>query len=311
MENNIINTGQIKILLVDDVPENLQILQRTLAPGGYNLSLAQNGEAALDIVSKARPDLILLDIMMPGMDGFQVCTRLKEKESTRTIPIIFITARSHAEDIVKGFKLGCVDYITKPFNFDEVRARVRTHAQLQALTKERTQIISELNRVNESFDELSKTDPLTGLSNRRSLLAILETEKIRFEHCKIIFSVLIGALEGHSVLESEDQALIEVSTVFKTGLGPLSKAGRWGEDQFLVVLPGVGLEEAIHLAETLQKKINGLSFGNPNKPVKLSMSFGIDVYQKGDFLEDFIYHAEGLLAKAKETGRNQVVSSLP
>src|SRR5262249_40496388 len=116
-----------RILVVDDTPANIQALAGTLKAKGYQISVATNGRQALEIVGRLRPDLILLDVMMPEMDGFETCRQLKASEATRDIPVIFLTARTETADIVKGFELGAVDYVAKPFNAHELLARVHTH----------------------------------------------------------------------------------------------------------------------------------------------------------------------------------------
>ncbi len=120
-----------KILLVDDNTANLQVLRESLEGLGCKILVAKNGVSALAIVEKARPDLILLDIMMPEMDGYEVCRRLKDDEATRHIPVLFLTALADAADEAKGLALGAVDYITKPIHPDLVRARVRNHLELK------------------------------------------------------------------------------------------------------------------------------------------------------------------------------------
>jgi len=121
------------ILAVDDKPQNLQFLGKLLADNGYEVGVAQSGRQALNFVRKNDPDLILLDIMMPDMDGYEVCERLKEDFSARHIPVIFLTAKTDPEDIIKGFDMGGVDYVTKPFNSAELLARIRTHVELRTL----------------------------------------------------------------------------------------------------------------------------------------------------------------------------------
>lgn len=127
------DTPKGTILIVDDVPENLKVLRQVLEPGGYDILPAPSGEVALKIAPRAKPDLILLDIMMPGIDGFETCRRLKANESTANIPIIFITARSETESVIEGFQIGGVDYIIKPFRHEEVRVRVQTHLTIKQL----------------------------------------------------------------------------------------------------------------------------------------------------------------------------------
>ncbi|MFH1152955.1 MAG: response regulator [Pseudomonadota bacterium] len=125
--------GKPLILTVDDNPQNIQLLGKLLSDNGYDVGIAQNGSQAMNFLKKDKPDLILLDIMMPGMDGYQVCEKIKTNISTRHIPIIFITAKTETSDIVKGFEAGCVDYVTKPFNSTELLARVKTHVEMKVL----------------------------------------------------------------------------------------------------------------------------------------------------------------------------------
>ncbi len=121
------------VLTVDDKPQNLQFLGKLLSDNGYEVGVAQSGQQALNFVRKNEPDLILLDIMMPDMDGYEVCKRLKEDFSAKHIPIIFVTAKTDPEDIIKGFDMGGVDYVTKPFNSAELLARIKTHIELRTL----------------------------------------------------------------------------------------------------------------------------------------------------------------------------------
>ncbi|HLO68064.1 MAG TPA: response regulator [Holophaga sp.] len=126
------------ILIVDDLPKNLQVLALLLDKAGHRVSMAMDGAQALAMVEAEPPDLILLDVMMPGLDGLETCRRLKAKEATREIPVIFLTAKAELEDLQEGFSLGAVDYVTKPFRGGELLARVATHVALKrALERER------------------------------------------------------------------------------------------------------------------------------------------------------------------------------
>ena len=125
-----------RVLIVDDTVQNIQVLGTVLREQNYQINVAQNGLQALESVEKVRPDLILLDVMMPEMDGFEACKRLKANDETKDIPIIFLTAKVETEDVVHGFDLGAVDYVTKPFNATELLARVHTHLELQRLRRE-------------------------------------------------------------------------------------------------------------------------------------------------------------------------------
>ncbi len=130
-----------RILVVDDTPANIQMLSAILKENGYQISVATNGRQALEVVQRVRPDVILLDVMMPEMDGFETCRRLKESPDVHDIPVIFLTARTETADIVRGFDLGAVDYVAKPFNPAELLARVNTHLTLDRLRRENERLL--------------------------------------------------------------------------------------------------------------------------------------------------------------------------
>lgn len=121
------------VLIVDDNSENRKVLGSLLVEHGYDVGIAVDGPKALEFLKNEQPDLILLDVMMPGMDGFEVCEKLKSNLKTKSIPVIFLTAKTNTEDIVKGFKVGGVDYVPKPFNSEELMARVDTHMEMKVL----------------------------------------------------------------------------------------------------------------------------------------------------------------------------------
>jgi signal transduction histidine kinase len=136
----------MKILVVDDTTPNIDVLRQTLQPAGYQLAIAQSGEKALAVAPRFEPDLILLDVMMPGIDGIETCARLKQLPGLRDVPVIFITAKTETEDIVRGFVAGGVDYIAKPIRQDEVLARVRTHMRMRAMVKALVLLDQQKNR---------------------------------------------------------------------------------------------------------------------------------------------------------------------
>jgi CheY-like chemotaxis protein len=141
------------ILIVDDEPQNQKVLGSTLKKGGYSLILADNGTQALDLLKNKKPHLILLDIMMPGMDGFEVCKKIKQDATTKDIPVIFMTAHSETEKVIKGFQLGAIDYVTKPFKSEELVSRVKTHLKLKATEEQLRQKVKELETANRAKSE--------------------------------------------------------------------------------------------------------------------------------------------------------------
>ena len=156
----LIDLSGAKILVVDDTPSNLDLLSHTLEAGGYEVSIAPRGEVALRLVRSVRPDLILLDVQMPDMDGFEVCRRLKADDATRDIPVVYITAHGQTEEIVQGFESGGVDYILKPFRKEEVLVRVRTHLENARLT----QALAEQNEALRA--EIAQRQAVTNERNR-------------------------------------------------------------------------------------------------------------------------------------------------
>ncbi len=150
-----------KVLMVDDTPANIDVLHKVLEPEGYKLFFAKSGERALQIAEKAVPDLILLDVMMPnGIDGFETCSRLKQNPLTQSIPVIFITAKTETEDLVEAFKVGAVDYITKPFRQEEVCSRVKNHLKTRFLGKRYEELIQNLKTNEERFRILANLSPI-------------------------------------------------------------------------------------------------------------------------------------------------------
>lgn len=157
---NAMNLGGMKILLVDDLEENISALVIALESEGFILEMASSGEEALQIVERFLPDLILLDIRMGGMDGFETCRKLKKRDVTHDIPVIFLTVSKETKDIDQGFLCGGVDYVSKPFRQEEVCARVRTHLHLRVLMKRQEQLIIELQEALEKVKVLSGLLPI-------------------------------------------------------------------------------------------------------------------------------------------------------
>ena len=156
-QENDTSPENMKILIVDDIPENVSALALALESEGFILAMAAGGEEALQIAEDFLPDLILMDVRMNGMDGFETCRQLKENDATGDIPVIFLTVSQETEDIKQGFQCGGVDYICKPFSQEEVCARVRTHLHLRELIKQKEKLVNELQSA------LAKVKTLSGL----------------------------------------------------------------------------------------------------------------------------------------------------
>jgi DNA-binding response OmpR family regulator len=180
------NTQKKKILIVDDVPKNIELAANILQTRSYNITFAKSGASALEKVESIDFDLILLDVMMPEMDGFEVCEKLKANEKTKDIPVIFVTARSETENVVKGFELGAVDYVTKPFQTEELLARVKTHIDIRAKLEEKKSIEARLS----SSDDLDSSTDKQGESEEvKNLREQLESRKAELDNVTLFYEL--------------------------------------------------------------------------------------------------------------------------
>ncbi|MBN2523569.1 MAG: hybrid sensor histidine kinase/response regulator, partial [Bacteroidales bacterium] len=195
------HSGKYSILIVDDVAKNIQLVAKFLVHEGYDLFFAQSGESAIKQIETRTFDLILLDIMMPGMDGFEVCTKIKSQERSKDIPVIFLTAKTDDEAIVKGFDIGGVDYITKPFNPTELTARVKTHLQLRNRELE----LKQLNNTKDTLLSVISHDLRTPFFNIMSIGELLLKNYKNYDEKEIIdliASMIEASRISHNLLEN-------------------------------------------------------------------------------------------------------------
>jgi two-component system, sensor histidine kinase and response regulator len=232
MDTSSFEPEKMQVLLIDDTPANIDVLARTLEPEGYKILIANNGEKGIKIASHLKPDLILLDIMMPTMDGFAVCKSLKLNPETYDIPVIFCTAKTEVSDMVNGFAVGAVDYITKPYRQAEVLARVKTHLQLRHninLLAQRNAELDQLNKTKNKFLGIAAHDlrnPI-GIINMLSLLfrdefddcprqEVLEGLDMMFKASEIMLNLVndlldVSAIEnGNLNLNCQPGSLLEL-----------------------------------------------------------------------------------------------------
>ncbi len=213
-----------RVLVVDDTPANIQMLAAILKENGHQVSVATNGRQALEVIGRVQPALILLDVMMPEMDGFEACRHLKENAEWKDIPVIFLTAKTETADIVRGFELGAVDYVAKPFNSHELLARVHTHLALrrqQRELEENYRRLSELERLRDSLVHMVVHDlrsPLLGLSGCLQLLQEDLAGKLEPEQAGDLDSALTAAQRLGDMVSS----LLDVSRL-EAGEMPLHR----------------------------------------------------------------------------------------
>jgi len=285
-----------RILIVEDEDHMLSLLKYNLGKEDFDIDVARDGEEGLCEVKKNRPDLIVSDIMMPKMDGYEFCRKLRKEPDTKTIPFIFLTARGQLPDKIEGLRTGADDYITKPF-----------------VPKELVEMVNaRLSRV-EIYKEMASSDGLTGFYNQKATKEYLCAEVIRAGRLNIPLSVGFMDIDlfrkvnerfGHP---SGDSVLKTVAETLRGMMNKEDVAGRWGGEEFLLILPGNGESEALVRLENIREKISRLTF--PDKELTVSFSIGVATYP-GDALtaEELVKKADMALLRAKKTGRNRVVS---
>lgn len=298
--------AQTNILIVDDTPDNLRLLAKILDSQGYIVRKALNGRMAIQGIHRELPDLILLDINMPEMNGYEVCQRLKASEATAQIPIIFISALERLEDKVLAFEMGGVDYITKPFQEQEVLMRVKNQLiiqqQRQKLLEQNQRLereIQERLRAETEVRQLSLTDELTGLYNRRGFFLLAEQQLKIARRTQTNYCLLFGDLDGLKKIndtfghEMGDRTIIDAAQILKQTFRDADIVARLGGDEFALFFPVYsGNLNEFYLR--LQDKIDRFH-QNSDRPYLLSISIGI---QPGNLNNDF--SLEELVAKADQ-----------
>ena len=305
-----------KILVVDDIPVNIQLLQAFLATQNYKTFIARNGEEALRQVENVEPDLILLDVMMPKMNGFETCRRLKLSDKAKYTPVIMVTALNEIESKIKGIEAGADDFISKPFNKLELLARVKSLLRVKTLHDQLQEKISQLERAKERLRELAVTDGLTGLANYRHFKDVLNLEIRRAERHKSLVSLIMFDIDffknyndthGHL---AGDKVLQGIGTLVSNNIRKIDLAARYGGEEFAVILPNTGDANARFVADKLRLLIeqHQFPFQDTQPNGNMTISIGVATYPaSGKTFEEFISCADKRLYKAKAAGRNTVV----
>ena len=290
-----------RILIVDDAMENIQILHQALRDE-HEVLFALSGEKALEIAHQQTPDLILLDAVMPGMDGYAVCAALRASAKVRDIPVIFVTALSQPEDETRALEAGAVDFISKPFNVAVVRARVRTQLTVK--------------RQADAMRELTLTDTLTGVANRRSFNDTMEAEWRRCARGGLPLSVIMIDIDhfklynDHYGHQAGDSCLQQISAAMKRcATRPSDMLARYGGEEFILLLAQEGLDGAEVVAQRILDEVRKVALphaASTTAPhVTISMGIASTTPAEGNDSAALIRAADGLLYRAKQTGRNR------
>ncbi len=303
------------ILVVDDQEDNVELLRARLAARGYVVRTAVDGQQALDSVRENPPDLILLDVMMPRMSGIEVVRRIKNDKDLPFIAVIMQTALESTESRVKGLDAGADDYITKPINFAELEARVRSMLRIKRLQEDLESRERELEEMNDRLRRVSQTDGLTGLDNRRYLEERLHE---MFEHslrlheplsvvmCDIDHFKSVNDTYGHL---AGDAILRQFADLIKEQAREIDRVGRYGGEEFLIILPGTVLDAAVTFAERVREQIETHEFVYEEERIRRTVSCGVAAWPHPlvSSRDQLIRSADDALYVAKERGRDRVV----
>jgi diguanylate cyclase (GGDEF)-like protein len=304
-----------RILIVDDHDDNVELLRARLDAWGYTTDTASDGAEALEKVEQHPPDLVLLDVMMPKIDGIEVARRVKANPSLPFIPIIMQTALDATENKVEGLEAGADDYITKPIDFAELKARLTSMLRIKRLQEELEERERQLLEANERLRYMSQTDALTGLDNRRNLEERIDE---MFEHAKRLnepFSCVMCDLDrfksvndtyGH---QAGDAVLKQFAKILRLEVREIDRAGRYGGEEFMLLLPGTVLDAAVRFAERVRKHVESHTFRFDDTDIQRTASFGVSAWPHPRIADcdALVRAADDALYVAKETGRNRVV----
>ena len=323
---------RVNILIVDDKPGNILVLEGILETLECNIITASSGNMALGLMLEYDFALVLLDVQMPEMDGFETATLMKGSERTKTLPIIFDTAISKEQwCIFKGYEVGAVDYLFKPIDPIVLKSKVKVFLELheqKRLLKRQAELLElkikellDLQQVNSYLENLSTVDGLTGIPNRRRLDQFIEMSwknAIREQHSLALVMADIDYFKNYNDhyghLLGDDCLVLVAKTLLSSIKRPTDLVARYGGEEFMAVLPNTGKEGALLVAERMRTVIEQLALAHDYSKaaawVTISVGVAEIIPQPSDSMLEFINNADQAMYQAKQAGRNRVYSSL-
>lgn len=291
----------IKVLVVDDNPRNIRLLTDILEDENYEVYSVDHGLPVVEMTHTLKPDIILLDIMMPGLDGFEVCRQLKNNYEIKDIPIIMVTAKTDSIDVKNALDLGAFDYIKKPLDEVEVVARVQSALRFK--------------EHQDRLKEMAMKDGLTGLYNHTLLMELFEKEVSQrsrdnsdtaFIMLDIDYFKKVNDTYGHM---AGDMILKELSAILLDSVRTGDIVGRYGGEEFGIVLGNTDEKSAIEICERIRQRIEDNLFSTEDQTIHITISMGISIKKGGALAStsEVIKKADEALYKAKNDGRNRVV----
>jgi two-component system cell cycle response regulator len=303
----------MRILIAEDDPVSRRVLQAHLSKWGYEVVVTNDGVEAWHALQQADPpSLAVLDWMMPSMDGPEVIRRLRERDDASYVYVVLLTAKSQKEDIVAGLEAGADDYLVKPFDAHELRARIRTGKRILDLQQ-------QLVAVQAALREEATHDPLTKAWNRSGILDILQRECARAQRAQGSLGVVMADLDHFKPINDTyghmagDEVLREIARRMMTSVRAYDSIGRCGGEEFVIVFPDCGAESAFQRAEQLRQDITGKPVETSSALIAVTASLGVAASDQGDCgaYEVLLRAADAALYRSKAAGRNQTTLATP
>jgi len=308
----------MKILVVDDSPTIRAALRGLLERMGHTVVEASDGKEALQMYRQDRPGLVLIDVVMPIMDGYESARHMRETKADEWVPIIFLSSKEADQDLDRAIEAGGDDYLVKPVSFVVLNAKIRALQRLESMRTKQLEMSRDLASANRELEKLSRQDGLTGIANRRYFDSYLVTEVRRGARERQPLSLILSDVDhfkafndcyGH---QAGDDCLRRVAAALSSaGRRPADLAARYGGEEFAMVLPGTVLDGAVDVAQAVSRAIEGLAIPHERSAVdrRVTLSQGIVSLtpEKETSSEDLIQRADQALYLAKQQGRNRYV----
>lgn len=297
-----------RILIIDDSKLILHVAKTILSNQGHQVLLAEDGNTGLQTAATEHPDLILLDLILPGIDGYEVCQRIKKGDATSEIPVIMLTSKSEAADKVRGLEMGASDYVTKPFDEGELIARVNIHLQIRELHE-------SLKEKNRQLEEMANRDGLTGLYNHRYFQEAISKDFQRAVRYHESLSCVMFDIDhfkkfndnyGH---QTGDMVLKTLGALIEELIRDSDLSARYGGEEFVLLMYHTAPKEALMIAERLRKSVEQHKFQADNLTLTVAISVGVASFPHPEITDakTLIECADKALYRAKDEGRNRVV----
>jgi diguanylate cyclase (GGDEF)-like protein len=301
----------MKILIAEDDKVSQRIRKKNIAEWGYDIAVAANGDEALRTLREGDVRLAILDWMMPGINGIELCRHVREDGGPKYVYLIMLTSRDRRQDIVEGLEAGADDYMAKPVNFLELRARIQTGRRIVELE-------DKLIETNRRLEDIASRDNLTSLWNRANVFLFLEEEMARGRRESRPVSVImidvdrfksINDTRGHL---AGDIVLKEIAKRLERGVRAYDRVGRYGGDEMLVILPGCDLEEAAAVGERLRRSISGKKMRTPDGAFDVTVTLGCSCSGliPEATAESLVQASDAALYLGKSSGRNRVIAGV-